>query len=371
MQQPKLFTPIQIKSIKFKNRIWLSPMCQYSSSHGYPAKWHLVHLGSRAVGGAGLVMVEATAVSPEGRISPNDCGIWSDDHIPAFKRLSDFLDAQDSTPGIQLAHAGRKASQTPPWLGSQSLSISENGWQIYGPSSIPFHNNEPAPIAMTHRDIAKVIEDFEMATRRVMKAGFKVLELHMAHGYLIHQFLSPLSNTRDDSYGGSLENRMRLGLEVASAVRAIWPQELPLFVRISATDWVEGPRELNCIAETKHHQSEHWDIAASLIFSQKLKERGIDLIDCSSGGILPKADIPRIPGYQVPFAATIRHDCNILTAAVGMITDPIQAETILQEEQADAVFIAREFLRNPYWPMHAARTLNVSIEKPKQYERAY
>jgi 2,4-dienoyl-CoA reductase-like NADH-dependent reductase (Old Yellow Enzyme family) len=369
-QETKLFNPLKIKSIEFKNRIWVSPMCQYSSSNGHPTDWHFVHLGSRAVGGAGLVMVEATAVSPEGRISPDDSGIWSDDHIASFKRLTDFIKERDSVAGIQIAHAGRKASTAVPWAGNKVLGESEGGWQTVAPSPIPFKEGDPAPHEMDQNDIAKVISDFENAAERALKAGFQVLEIHMAHGYLMHEFLSPVSNQRQDQYGGSLENRMRLPLEIASAVRKKWPADLPLFVRISATDWAEGPAELNEVNGKPEHEPKSWKLSESVILSQKLKEAGIDLIDCSSGGNLPTAQIPMGPGYQVPFAEAIRKEVNIMTAAVGMITEPVQAETILQQQQADAVFLAREFLRNPYWPFHAAQSLGVKLQRPVQYARA-
>jgi len=357
-----LFAPLNIKSIEFKNRLWLSPMCQYSSKNGYPTDWHFVHLGSRAVGGAGLVMVEATAVTPEGRISPNDMGIWSDDHIESFKRLSDFIKSQGAVSGIQIAHAGRKGSVAAPWLQIDA----EEKWKTIAPSSIPFAEGYATPREMTERDISDTIQSFICAAERSLKAGFQVLELHMAHGYLMHEFLSPISNLRKDEYGGCLENRMRFPLEVAQAVRNKWPAELPLFVRISATDWAKETDELNANAAN----ADSWGLFESITFSHKLKEIGVDLIDCSSGGMLPNAAIPTGPGYQVPFAEVIRERANIMTAAVGMITDPLQAETILLEQQADAIFVGREFLRNPYLPLHAAQTLGVKAQKPKQYGRA-
>lgn len=357
-----LFTPLTIKSIEFKNRIWLSPMCQYSSKNGYPNDWHFVHLGSRAVGGAGLVMVEATAVTPEGRISPDDMGIWSDDHIGSFKRLSDFVKEQGAVSGIQIAHAGRKGSVAAPWLQEKAIE----GWQTVAPSSVPFSEDYATPREMTHDDISDAIQAFVYAAKRSLKAGFQVLELHMAHGYLMHEFLSPISNMRNDEYGGSLENRMRFPLEVAQAVRKNWPSDLPLFVRISATDWAKGADELNAnILNT-----DSWGLFESISFSRKLKDIGVDLIDCSSGGMLPNAVIPTGPGYQVPFSEAIRRDSNVMTAAVGMITEPAQAETILLEQQADAIFVGREFLRNPYLPIHAAQSLGVKTLKPKQYGRA-
>ncbi len=357
-----IFTPLTIKSIEFKNRTWLSPMCQYSSKNGYPDDWHLVHLGSRAVGGAGLVMVEATAVTPEGRISPHDLGIWSDDHIEHFKRVSDFVKTQGAVSGIQIAHAGRKGSVSAPWLEVNPLET----WQTIAPSAIAFSQDYASPKEMTHSDVSDAIQAFVSATERSLKAGFQVLELHMAHGYLMHQFLSPISNHRKDEYGGNLENRMRFPLEVARAVRGVWPNELPLFVRVSATDWAKGADELNANVPS----TDSWGLFETISFSRKLKEIGIDLIDCSSGGTLPQAVIPTGPGYQVPFAETIRRESNIMTAAVGMITEPVQAETILLEQQADAIFIGREFLRNPYWSIHAARSFGIKVQNPKQYGRA-
>jgi 2,4-dienoyl-CoA reductase-like NADH-dependent reductase (Old Yellow Enzyme family) len=363
-----LFTPLQIKSIEFKNRIWLSPMCQYSSNNGFPSDWHFVHLGSRAMGGAGMVMIEATAVSPEGRISPQDNGIWSDEHIAHYQRLSDFVKATGAISGIQLAHAGRKASVASPWLGGQFLSAADGGWQTIAPSALAFIAGNPAPHAMTEDDIANVTQDFEKAAERCLAAGFQVLELHMAHGYLLHEFLSPLSNTRNDQYGGPLENRMRFPLAIARAVRKIWPQNLPLFARISCTDWLDGPDELK---PQNKDTNKAWNLASSIIFCHELKELGIDLIDCSSGGTLANAIIPVGPGYQVPFAQAIRQQANIMTTAVGMITEATQAESILVQQQADAVFMGREFLRNPYWPVHAAQSLGVKFERPNQYARAH
>lgn len=365
-----LFSSLKIKNTVFKNRIWVSPMCQYSSKEGHPTDWHFVHLGSRAVGGAGLILVEATGVSPEARISPDDSGIWSDDHIASFHRITEFLKANGSVSGIQLAHAGRKGSIAAPWLGDKVVSKEEGGWQTWAPSAIPFRESDPAPKEMTRADMLKVIADFESATERSLAAGFEVLEIHMAHGYLLHQFLSPLSNFRQDEYGETLENRMRFPLEVARAVRKRWPENLPLFVRISATDWAGGPDELNSPLERLANQPPSWILQDAIIFSQKLKEEGIDLIDCSSGGTLPHAKIPAGPGYQTLFAEMIRRETNIMTAAVGMITEPAQAESILLQQQADAIFMARESLRNPYWPLNAANYFGIKIEKPKQYGRA-
>jgi 2,4-dienoyl-CoA reductase-like NADH-dependent reductase (Old Yellow Enzyme family) len=350
----KLFSPFQLKQTKFKNRIFVSPMCQYSSEDGMPTDWHLVHLGSRAVGGAALVMVEATAVSREGRISPWDSGLWSDKHAGAFQRITAFVKAQGSIPGIQLAHAGRKASIDVPWRGDAPLSPDKGGWQPMAPSPIPFQERSPVPIEMTPRDVEEVASQFRAAAQRSVQAGFEVLELHMAHGYLLHEFLSPLSNLRKDDFGGPLENRERFPLKVAEKVRQVWPESLPLFVRISCTDWVERG----------------WDLGQSIDFCRRLKNLGVDLIDCSSGGLVPDAVIPAGPGYQTPFAAAIRREVGIPTGAVGYITEPVQAEQILATDQADAIIMAREMLRHPYWPLHAARALNVDIPWPDQYRRA-
>ncbi|HWP35068.1 MAG TPA: NADH:flavin oxidoreductase/NADH oxidase [Thermodesulfobacteriota bacterium] len=350
----QLFTPLALRGIEFRNRIFVSPMCQYSSDEGLPTDWHLVHLGSRAVGGAGLVMVEATAVVPEGRISPWDSGIWSDRHAEAFRRIVAFVKAQGAVAGIQLAHAGRKASVEVPWRGGRPIPPGAGGWQPVAPSPVPFAEGYPVPRALTEADIEEVVAAFAAAARRALAAGFEVVEIHMAHGYLLHEFLSPLSNRRTDGYGGSLERRARLPLRVAAAVREAWPAHLPLFVRISATDWVEGG----------------WDLPQAVQFARWLKELGVDLVDCSSGGLVPTARIPVGPGYQVPFAAAIRREAGIATGAVGLITAPEQAEQIVATGQADAVLLARELLRHPYWPLHAARALGVDFPWPPQYERA-
>lgn len=349
-----LFSQIRLRGVEFRNRIFLSPMCQYSSEDGLPTDWHLVHLGSHAVGGVSLVMAEATAVSPEGRISPRDVGIWSDRHAQAFKRITTFIQEQGAVPGIQLGHAGRKASANVPWLGEKPLAMSEGGWQPLAPSPLAFSEGFPVPGGMTHRDLDEVASQFAAAARRSREAGFRVLEIHMAHGYLLHEFLSPISNQRTDEYGGSLQNRARFPLRVASAVRESWPSDFPVFVRISCTDWVDGG----------------WDLAQSVELSRWLKEIGIDLIDCSSGGLIPHARIPVGPGYQTPFAAEIRSKAGIATGAVGMITQPVQAEQILATGEADVVFIARELLRDPYWPLHAAKSLNMDVSWPPQYLRA-
>ena len=350
----RLFSPLTLGDLTIKNRIWVSPMCQYSSNDGMPTDWHLVHLGSRAVGGAGLVMVEATAVSPEGRISPGDSGIYHDDHVPAFERITGFIRKQKSVPAIQLGHAGRKASTHAPWQGGLPLAPGHGGWQPVGPSALPFAGQYPTPREMTPADIDQTVRHFVDAARRSHDAGFGVIEIHAAHGYLIHQFLSPLSNHRTDAYGGPFENRVRLLLQIVEAVRSVWPERLPLFVRISATDWVDGG----------------WDLAQSVKLAQALKSRGVDLIDCSSGGNVPNASIPAGPGYQVEFARSIRRGAEMPTAAVGMITSPQQAEQILTTGQADAVFLAREFLRDPYFPLHAAHTLGADVPWPDQYGRA-
>jgi 2,4-dienoyl-CoA reductase-like NADH-dependent reductase (Old Yellow Enzyme family) len=349
-----LFTPLRLRETMLRNRIAVSPMCQYSAREGLPAAWHLVHLGSRAVGGAALVMVEATAVAPEGRISPFDSGIWSDEHAQRFERITRFIQNQESIAAIQLAHAGRKASTDVPWKGGRPLGEDADGWQPLAPSPIPFDTDHPIPREMSDRDIHDVVDQFASAARRSLAAGFQVAEVHMAHGYLLHEFLSPLSNRRTDRYGGSLENRLRLPLEIAKAVRNIWPQELPLLVRISCTDWVEGG----------------WDLEQSIALCRRLRKLRVDLIDCSSGALVPHAKIPAGPGFQTPFAAAIRQAADIATGAVGLITSPQQAEQIVATGQADVVLLAREMLRDPYWPLHAARALKSKVAWPVQYERA-
>ncbi|HTP27886.1 MAG TPA: NADH:flavin oxidoreductase/NADH oxidase, partial [Anaeromyxobacteraceae bacterium] len=325
-----------------------------SSEDGMPTDWHLVHLGSRAVGGAGLVMVEATAVSPEGRISPADSGIWSDAHAEAFRRIAAFVAAQGAVPGIQLAHAGRKASTEVPWRGTGLVPPERGGWQPVGASPLPFDAGHPTPRELTSADLEEIAQQFTSAARRALAAGFKVIELHAAHGYLLHSFLSPLANHRTDEFGGSLENRMRFPLAVARAVRAAWPAELPLFARLSCTDWAPGG----------------WDWPDSVELARHLRDAGVDLVDCSSGGLVPHAKVPAGPGYQVPFAAAVRHGAGVPTAAVGLVTEPAQAEQIVATGQADAVFMARAMLRDPYWPLHAARELGVDIAWPNQYARA-
>ncbi len=329
-------------------------MCQYSSTDGLPDAWHLVHLGSRAVGGAALVMVEASAVTPAGRITAWDSGIWSDAHAAAFRPITTFIGECGSTAGIQLAHAGRKASTDKPWRGGGAITEGPHSWTADAPSPIAFREGDPVPHALTTREIDQVVDDFVSAARRSFAAGFKVVELHAAHGYLLHEFLSPLSNHRDDEYGGSRENRMRLTLRVATAVRAAWPDELPLFVRISATDWADGG----------------WTLDDSIVLAQNLRDAGVDLIDCSSGGAVANASVQIGPGYQVPFSRAIREEAGIATGAVGLITEPGQADEIIRSGSADAVLLARELLRDPYWPLHAANALGAELDWPKQYERA-
>lgn len=350
----KLFTPLKLRELELRNRIVVSPMCQYSADGGLPNRWHLVNYGSRAVGGAALVMVEATAVCPEGRITPYCTGLWSDQHTAAFQPITDFIRSQGAIPAIQIAHAGRKASCDSPWNGSQCLPVGAGGWQTVAPSALPFSPSHGVPRALTLGEIDNVVEMFVEAAYRALAAGFEVAEVHCAHGYLLNEFLSPLANQRTDEYGGSLENRCRLPLRIAKAVRDMWPQQWPVFVRISATDWVDGG----------------WDLAQSIQFAKWLKDIGIDLVDCSTGGMVPEAVIPAAPGFQVPFAAGVRNEAKIASGAVGLITDAVQAEQILVKGQADLVFLAREMLRDPYWPLHAARELGVDIPWPNQYVRA-
>ena len=351
---PKLFSPLSIKSIQFKNRIAVSPMCQYSATDGFANDWHLVHLGSRASGGAGLIIQEATSVSPEGRISPQDLGLWKDEQIEKLKQINQFIISQNSIPGIQLAHAGRKASAASPWNGGRKVTSENGGWKTVAPSALAYHENETAPIALDKTGIQKVIADFKSATKRAVEAGYQVVEIHGAHGYLLHQFMSPLSNLRTDEYGGSFENRIRLTLEVVTAVQSEWPENLPLFVRISATDWAEGG----------------WNIEESIQLSKILKEKGVDLIDVSSGGAVSHQQIPLGPNYQVPFAESIKKETGILTAAVGLITNAKQAEEIISSGKADLVLFARESLRNPNLGLSFAHDLEAEIQWPKQYERA-
>jgi 2,4-dienoyl-CoA reductase-like NADH-dependent reductase (Old Yellow Enzyme family) len=350
-----LFSSLTVREVTFRNRIAVSPMCQYSSEDGFANDWHLVHLGSRAVGGAGLVMTEAAAVEPRGRISPADLGLWKDEHVEMLARIARFIRRQGAVPGIQLAHAGRKASTRVPWEGGAVIPESEGGWQAAAPSPIPFRPEEPVPAELTRSGIRSIAEAFAAAARRAAAAGFQVVEIHGAHGYLINEFLSPLSNRRTDEYGGSFENRARFALEVAAAVRGAWPDSLPLFMRISAIDWVE----------------DGWRIEDSVELARRLRALGVDLVDCSSGGLVPYAKVQPGPGYQVPFAARIRRETGVLTGAVGLITAPHQADAIIRDGQADMVLLAREFLRDPYWPLHAAKALGAPAEIPKQYLRAF
>lgn len=329
-------------------------MCQYSSENGFASDWHLVHLGSRAVGGAGVVITEATAVSPEGRISPDVLGIWKDGHIDMLQQITRFIHEHGSIAGIQLAHAGRKASTRPEWKGGGQIPLSEGGWQTLSASAIPFAEHYEAPVELDHDGIEKVKKDFAAAAQRALAAGFKLIELHAAHGYLLHQFLSPLSNKRNDRYGGDFENRSRLLLETIDAIKRVWPDSLPFWVRISATDWIEGG----------------WNIDESVQLASLLKEKGVDVIDVSSGGTSPDAKIPAAPGYQVPFAARIKKETGILTGAVGLITEAVQAEEILEENKADMIVMARALLRDPYFPLHAAKALNHDLDWPVQYRRA-
>lgn len=350
----QLFSPLQIKSITLKNRIAISPMCQYSAEDGFANDWHLVHLGSRATGGAGLIIQEATAVSPEARISPADLGLWSDEHISKLQSITKFIISQNSVPGIQLAHAGRKASVSAPWYGNKKLDRNHGGWETVAPSAISYHENEPRPTALDAEGIQKVITDFKLATRRAVLAGYQVMEIHGAHGYLLHQFLSPLINTRTDEYGGSFENRIRFTLEILEAVQSEWPKEFPLIIRISATDWAEGG----------------WNLEESIELSKILKEKGVDLIDVSSGGSVSYQQISLGPNYQVPFAEQIKREANILTGAVGLITTSEQAEEIIASGKADLVLFARESLRNSNIGLDFSQELGVDVQWPKQYDRA-
>ena len=350
-----LFSPLPIRALTLPNRIVVSPMCQYSCDDGFANDWHLVHLGNRAIGGAGLIIVEASAVEERGRISPGDLGIWKDEHIEPLARITRFLKKQGSVAGIQLAHAGRKASTDAPWRGTRPLFEGEGGWEPVGPSSIPFDQGHPMPKELSIAEIQEIAKAFAAAAERALKAGFEVVELHGAHGYLMHEFLSPLSNQRTDEYGGSFENRIRFALEVVNAVRAVWPQRSPLFLRISATDWAEGG----------------WTIEESVRLAHAVHLLGVDLIDCSSAGTVPHPNIKLGPGYQVPFAERIRRETGMLTGAVGLITDPKQADEIVRTGEADLVFLAREFLREPYWPIKASQELGGNLAGPVQYARAF
>ena len=348
-----LFEPLTIRSVTFRNRIAVSPMCQYSSIDGFANDWHLVHLGSRAVGGAGLVMMEATAVSPEGRITPDDMGIWKDEHITFLQRITSFISAHGAVPGVQLAHAGRKASHASPWKGNQPLQ-DDTAWQTLAPSALKYKDTDPDSRVMSISDIQQLTRDFEAAAKRALAAGFRVIEIHAAHGYLLNEFLSPLSNNRTDDYGGSFENRIRILVEICEAVRTAMPADLPLFVRISATDWVDGG----------------WTIEDSVQLAGVLKRHGVDLIDTSSGGNSPLQKIPVAPMYQTPFAERIKKETGMLTGAVGLITTPAEANDIIAANKADLVLLAREFLRDPYFPLHAAKALGYDVNWPEQYTRA-
>jgi 2,4-dienoyl-CoA reductase-like NADH-dependent reductase (Old Yellow Enzyme family) len=347
----RLLDPLTIRGVTFRNRIAMSPMCQYSAVDGFVNDWHFVHLGSRASGGVGLAMVEATAVTPEGRITPGDTGLWDDRHIEPLVRIVRYLESQGAVPGIQLAHAGRKASCEPPWLGGKPLADDAGAWPVISPSAIPFDEGSPVPRALDEAGFDAVVAAFEAAARRALVAGFRVIEIHAAHGYLLHEFLSPLSNQRTDAYGGSLENRSRLPLRVAERLRDVVPDTLPLFMRISATDWVEGG----------------WDLPQSIELARQLHALGVDLVDVSSGALVPHVKIPVAPGYQVPFAHAIRHEAGIRTGAVGMLTDPPQADAILVDGSADLVLIGRQLLREPYWAFRAYRELGGDPPWPTPY----
>lgn len=350
-----LFSPIRFRQVELRNRIAVSPMCEYSAVDGHPQAWHLVHLGSRAVGGASLVLTEATAVEARGRISPADTGLYLDAQVDSWRPIVDFIKSQGAVAGVQLAHAGRKASTAPPWTGGRPLSQAQGGWEPVSASALPFDEGYPTPMALTVAEIGELVRAFAKSAERALAAGFEIVEIHSAHGYLLHQFLSPLTNQRTDEYGGSFENRIRFALQVTEAVRGVLPQRLPLFYRLSATDWVEGG----------------WDIQQSIELAKLLKPVGVDLIDTSSGGTVPHAKIPAGPGFQVPFAEALRTKAGIATGAVGFITDAKQAEEIVASGKADIVLLAREFLRDPYWPRRAAAELGEKIKSPVQYERAW
>jgi 2,4-dienoyl-CoA reductase-like NADH-dependent reductase (Old Yellow Enzyme family) len=350
-----LFSPFALRGVTLRNRVVVSPMCQYSSTYGFAQDWHLVHLGQFAVGGAGLVFTEATAVTPEGRISPQDLGLWKDEHIEMLARIAHFVRGQGAEMGVQLAHAGQKASTRPPWEGGGPVTQSEGGWSpIFAPSALPFADGYQVPVSMSQEDITCAVAAFRDGAVRALAAGMRVVELHAAHGYLMHSFLSPLSNIRNDRYGGNFENRARFVVEVVDAVRSVWPEELPLFLRLSVTDW----------------RPDGWTVEDSIALARLLGPRGVDLVDCSSGGVVPKVEIPVGPGYQVELARRLRADARIPTGAVGMITAPEQADTIVRSGQADVVLLAREMLRNPHWPLLAAKAVRGDIRWPVQYERA-
>jgi 2,4-dienoyl-CoA reductase-like NADH-dependent reductase (Old Yellow Enzyme family) len=351
----KLFSPFRMREIELKNRIVVSPMCEYSAKDGHPQAWHLVHLGSRAIGGASLVFTEASAVEERGRISASDTGIYEDAHVASWCPIVEFIRSHGAVPGMQIAHAGRKASTAPPWTGGKSVSVEDGGWEPVAPSKLAFDSGYTVPHELSAGEIGEIVGAFRKSAERALAAGFEVLEIHAAHGYLLHQFLSPLSNARTDEYGGKFENRVYIVKQVVRAVREVWPRRLPLFVRVSATDWTEGG----------------WDLAQTIDLARQLKPLGVDLIDVSSGGAVPGVKIPVGPGYQTRFAEAIRTEAGIATGAVGMISEAVQAETILSTEQADLVFLARELLRDPYWPRRAAKALDVKIKAPVQYERAW
>ncbi len=361
-----LFEPYRLRSETFRNRIWMAPMCQYSAAAdgpeaGVPTDWHFAHQAARATGGAGLIITEATAVNPEGRISPYDLGLWNDRQLDAFSRITGFLRSQHAVAGIQLAHAGRKASTDRPWTGGGPLSPDQGGWQPVAPSAIPFAAGHQVPRELGTEEIAGIVDDFRTAARRALAAGFTVVEVHGAHGYLIHQFLSPHSNRRTDRYGGSFDNRIRLALEITDAVRSVWPDDLPVLFRVSATDW---------LAETGDPRP-GWTIEDTIALAGRLKDHGVDLIDTSTGGNVADVRIPAEAGYQVPFAARIGAAAGIPTGAVGLITEPVQAEKVIADGEADVVLLARELLRDPYWPLHAARELGADVQPAIQYHRAF
>ena len=351
---PGLFSPLALRGLTLRNRVAVSPMCQYSSTDGFATDWHLVHLGARAVGGAGLVLLEATAVTPDGRISPWDLGIWDDAHVPMLARIAEFVRAQGAAVGIQLGHAGRKASTRRPWEGRGLVPAAEGGWTPVAPSAVPFSDDDPPPHALTLDEVRGVVDAFATSAQRAVRAGMQVAELHAAHGYLLHQFLSPLSNRRADAYGGGLDGRVRLTLETAEAVRAEWPDDLPVFVRVSATDHADGG----------------WDVEQTVELARRLAALGVDLVDCSSGGLASGVRYATGPGYQVPFAERVRREAGVATGAVGMITTPAQADAVVRSGRADLVLLARELLRDPHWPLRAARALGVGAPWPVQYERA-
>ena len=345
----KLFSPLKIRAVELKNRIVVSPMCMYSSEDGFANDWHMVHLGSRAIGGAGIVMTEATAIAPEGRISPSDLGIWKDEHIDVLKRITGFISLHGSVPAIQLAHAGRKASRSEPWNGDKLVDSANGGWQPVAPSPIAFTDGYAVPEELTKEGIEKVISDFKAAAKRAKEAGFKIIEIHGAHGYLVNEFLSPFSNKRNDNYGGSFENRIRLLLEIVENIRSVWSEDYPLFVRLSATEWAEGG----------------WTIDDTIALGKILKNKAVDVIDCSSGGNILGVKIPIVPGYQVPLSEKIRKETGIMTGTVGLITKPEQAEEIISKGQADLILMAREMLRDPYFPLHAATEMGIDIDWPE------